>query len=312
MRRFFFFPLLLAVIGPAQSSGASDSHGLAARVPDHDAPQELIEVWLRFHEKDWCQDVDAVFAFEANGMDVWCLVEDERSYQRLEVLLSSLNRCCRTALYTTRPTVEKKSAGDRDPPPSLWQNYALRSYLGDPFVRASEFRSLELRAEMDISFYDESLKQRLLAYAEQIIEWDRQMKRYALELPALTAVATDPAFEPELRSKANAVSMAHSRDMNKRIKKLANSLSHAFPGSFKKERRKTEKSSGSVQSPVEIAVQLSRTAQNVAGRVRGFIHAEKYTAGLDELRQPGLLQALWELEQMDLAFQKSLAKSGRK
>jgi len=44
-----------------------------------EVPLQLREGWLRFHEAELCQGVDAVFVFHKKGMEVWCRVEDEKN-----------------------------------------------------------------------------------------------------------------------------------------------------------------------------------------------------------------------------------------
>jgi hypothetical protein len=313
MRPFLISLLFLSVTGLAMMPGGlPGSAGLSEGMPAYDTPEKLIEAWLRFHETDLCQGVDTVFVFDRRGMDLWCLVEDEKSYQKLQELIEPLHDCCKIELYTTRPPAEKRSAGDMDPPASLWENYLLRSYLGDPFARAKERRGFDTLPELDVPPPDETLKQRLLIYADQTLEWNRKMKRYAMDLPSLAGVALDPAYAPELRLRANAVCMAHAQNLNKYLEKLAKNLVQAFPKPSKEEHLKPEKPDSSGKALLESAGQISRAAQNVARRVYRFIHPEHYTVGLEELRQPSLLQALAALERMDTDFQKALAKSALK
>jgi hypothetical protein len=310
MRPFFILMLLLGVIEPAGwpaliSSGTDSS----ADMPPRDTPQRLLEAWLRFHETDLCQGVDAVFAFHSSGMEVWSLVEDEKSYQKLQELLDPLRASYRIELYTTWPQAEKKSESGADPPPSLWENHELRSYLGDSFARARGRTSFGDLPPLitDLPAPDEMLKQRLSIYAEQTLERNQMMKRYAMDLPALVRVTLDPTVSRALRSRASAVCMKHARDLSKCIEKLADSLRHAFPKAADEKSSRPEKSGKTGTALLESALQISAITQNVSLRVYHFIHPEHYTVGLDELRQPSLLHALATLEKMNSDFQKALA-----
>jgi hypothetical protein len=245
-------------------------------------------------------------------MEIWCQVEDERSYQKLQELLEPLRSSYRIEVYATRPPAEKRSDGDTAPPPSLWENYELRSYLGDPFARAKERRNFDTHSELEIPPLDEMLKQRLLVYAQQTLEWNRKMKRYAMDLPSLAAVAFDHEVSPDLRSQAKAACMTHAQNLSKYIGKLAANLKEALPKSAKRDTSRSEKSGNWGKDSGDSPEQISAAAQNVAGRVYHFIHPEDYTVNLEELRQPGLLQALAGLEKMNQDFQKALAKPVRK
>jgi hypothetical protein len=309
MRPFVASRLLFAVIGlallPARIFGLT---GSSTDMPARETAPKLLEAWLRYHEADLCQGVDAVFVSHGNGMEVWCLVEDERSYQKLQELLEPLRSSYRIELYTTRRPAEKRAASDTDPPPSLWENYELRSFMGDPFARAKESLGLESPPGMDVPPLDETLKQRLFVYAEQTLDWNRRMKRYAMDLPVLASVALDPGTAAELRLKASAVCMAHAQSLSKYIGKLAKNLAQALPNSAKEESLGPEKPLSPRETAADSAMQISVAAQNVAQRVYRFIHPAHYTVGLDELRQPSLLRALAALDRMDLDFQRTLAK----
>ena len=104
-----FLILLLSINIVCFPEAISGGAYLPGDTPTHHAPRKLVEAWLRFHEMDLCQEMDAVFAFNDSGMEVWCLVKDERSYQKLQELLEPLRATCRIELYTTRLPAEKKS-----------------------------------------------------------------------------------------------------------------------------------------------------------------------------------------------------------
>ena len=131
MRRFsalLFLSLICSIGLKAEVSGDTDA---SREISLRDAPQELIEAWLRFHEMDLCQDLDTVFEFDESGMKVWCLIEDKKKYQKFQQLLEPLMDSYRIELCATVPPIKMKSDETNDPPPNLWENEKLRSYLGD-------------------------------------------------------------------------------------------------------------------------------------------------------------------------------------
>ncbi len=160
---------------------------------------------------------------------------------------------------------------------------------------------------------DELLKQRLLVYAEQTLSRNRKMEHYALDLFALARMALDSGIPSDIRSKALAICLAHAKNLEKNIGKLASGLAQAIPGSAKGE-------SGSAQPAAdphtenkllpEKAERIYTYAQSIARRVHRFIYPEYYTVELEELRNPSLLESLRTLQRMVLEFQEALAKSG--
>jgi hypothetical protein len=287
-------------------SKTAASAGSYQNEPMPDTPHKLAEVWLRFHEADLCQGIDAVFVFNKGGMEVWSVVEDERSYQRFLGTLEPLRDSFRIELYAIRPPPERKSDDDRDPFPSLWENYELRANLGDPIAQDKLGPALE----RFLSVYppDEILKQRLLIYTEQTLDRNRRMERYAADLPALARMAFDSAVDPRLRLLANAVCLAHAQNLEKYIGKLDTSLRQALPKTNRKSRTspQPDKSSKEAKVPVDSVVQISEAAHGIAKRVHYFIHPEHYTVGLDELRKPSLLELLEELQRLTGVFQRAV------
>lgn len=311
MRSFPCILLILCLAGPAiVPAGILTGADPSEDIPDRDTPRELKEAWLRFHSADLCQGMDAMFTFSKNGVEVRCLVEDEKSYQKLEELLSPLRGSFRVELYPAYPPPEeKKSDSEEDPPPSLWQNYELRSYLGDPLARSLRLNA-ETQPQIDMPAPGGMLKERLLIYAEQVLAWNRKMKRYAMDLPALVRVASDLPPTAELKLQADAVCMGHAQNLGKALGRLRANLSQAIPKPEKKGRPapRSEKSGKAGKTPVDSAEQISIAAQDVAGRVHRFIYPEQYTVDLEELREPGLLETVKMLEGMVLDFKKELAK----
>ena len=305
-RIFLFFSVCLLgfAVTPATSSDSVKG------TPDRNTPADLASAWLRFHEADLCQGLDAEFMVTGSGVEVSGVIQDQRSYERLEEMLQPLRNSRKVEIHLTPPEEEKMPDEKRDPPASLWENYELRSFLGDPSARARERPDFEEQSQVFVPPPDDLLKQRLYIYAEQTLAWNRRIERYAKDLPALTRVALDPGMPRAFRLRASAVCRAHAQNMERIIGKLNANLEPAFPHSSKQERgagpQKPEVPQGST---VERADQIAEYAQSVALRVYQFIHPEHYTVGLDELRQPSLLESLRTLQKMDSEFQRALAEA---
>jgi hypothetical protein len=164
--------------------------------PGPDTPNKLTEAWLLFHEAEICQGIDAVFVFKENGMEVRGLIEDDRISQKFERMLQPLRSIYKVELHLDRRQEEKKSDEKKegDPPSSLWENNELRSFLGDPAARARERIDFEEDSQLDIPPPGVFLKQRLRLYAEQVLEWNQKIERYAKHASALTRAAQDPGL----------------------------------------------------------------------------------------------------------------------
>jgi hypothetical protein len=243
--------------------------------------------------------MDAVFVFNQSGMEAWIRVEDKKSYEKLERILEPLHDIFEIVLYATYPEEDEDSDSYWELPSSLWENNELRSSLGDPFAKAEE----------RIYTADEILRQRLLVYADEVLERNGKIKRYASDLPSLAHLSADPAFPSELRLKAVQVCMAHATNLEKELDKLGNSLKYAFPRSRgDDEPPAQEQSHEAEKSFVEMAEQIALEARDVTYRVDGFIHPKKHTVDLNELRRPGLLEAIERLEEMVLDFQNEPAE----
>lgn len=283
-------------------------------VPNHNTPQKLWEAWLSFHETDLCQEVDALFVFNRSGMEVWSRIEKDKNQRKFLRLFESLRNSYQVELYTTRTPAQNKEYDEKDPPPSLWQNYELRSNLGERTSLVISRLTLEERNQLDPPLVDSSLRQRLMLYAEQTLNWNKRMEQYALDLTALARVAFDPGVPPEQKSRAIAVCADHAQNLEKYAGKLAANLAQALPMSEKKKSSlsRPEKADNADRDPLERAKQISAVAHEVSRRVYRFIHPEHYTVELDELRNPSLPESLWELRGMVSDFEKSLPRHGRK
>jgi len=308
MHRAFFLCLALIIFMPLpmQPSRAAAKQD----APGGDVPIPLQQVWLHFHEAELCQGVDALFAFSKDGLKVRSLVDDEKSYEKFQEMLEPLRNSYKIDLTAERPTVEKNPDELKTPPASLWENLELRSFLGDPFARAKDRVGGENRN--DLPPPGDFLKQQLIIYSEQTLDWNKRMERLAADLPALAHAAFDPSSVLELRPQAAAVCRAHAQALERYLGKLSANLMEALPKGDKKD-RSGAKSDSSARSNglVNNAEQISETAHDAAHRIYTFIHPDTYTVGLKELRQPSLLDLLRSLQRMNLEFLKSIDKAGR-
>jgi hypothetical protein len=293
--------LIVTAVMPASVSAEDD---FSAPVGILDAPEALSRVWLRYHETDLCRGMDAVFIFSENGMEAWIRVEDQKSYEKFQRILEPLRDIFQIVLYATHPEEDEDPDSYWEPPSSLWENYELRSSLGDPFARARE--RMDLGNQRDIILFpaDEILRQRLLVYADEILERNYKIKRYSSDLPSLAHLSTNPSFATELRLKAAQVCKAHAKNLEKELDKLGKSLKYAFPRSREDDMPSTQAQSGNAtKSFMEMAEQIALEARDVSYRVDGFIHPKKHTVDLNELRRPSLLAAVERLEEMVSDFQ---------
>jgi len=273
-------------------------------------PQELRGAWLRFHELELCQSVDAVFVFDAKGVEVWSLIEDEKSYQRLVELFEPLRGSFEVTFYAHRPPPPpKKGPDDKDPPPGIWNNAELREYLQDPFLRGGAAASgLSVRPPKgEGSDPDMFLKQRMIMFADQTLDWGKKMKRYAADLPELARIGADRSAPQEMRSRAAAVAAAHAQGVDRYAERLTENMTHALPKSTRRFRpRDGDAPSAALAPPEDGAFQLAGAARSIARRVQRFVHPMNHTVGLVDLREPSLLDSLRTLRRMAGDFQRSL------
>lgn len=309
---FLSSALCLSGIVAGRAAGVADS---TDNVPNRNTPQKLQEAWLEFHESDLCQEVDSVFVFSGNGLEVWSRIESEKILQKFQGLFEPLKDSYPVELYTTRCEADKRSDEEDDPPPSLWQNLELRTNLGE-YIPAIAGRMLEDRLQSKASTMPDSvspfLKQRLKIYAEQVLNWNKRMERYASDLSLLARAAFAPGGAAAVRSKAIDACASHIQNLDKHIGKLTDNLQLAFPAPERKEHSsRHELPVRFPKDPVEKAQLIATSARSVSQRVFRFVYPENYTVELGELRHPGLLESLNALRSMVSDFKKSLSKSSR-
>jgi len=280
------------------------------------APTELIRVWMRFHETELCQSIDTVFVFGNDGMEVWSRVEDDKQYGRFEKTLEPLLDRYRIELYATYPTEDKDSDSNWDPPSSLWENSQLRSSLGDPFSRNRDPLGFETMNSRAFNPAYDMLRQRLLVYADQVMDRNLKIKRYSEDLPALSQIAASPLMPSDIRLAASLICQAHARKLEKELEKLEKSLKYAFPKSEEKEEAppKQPQHESAEAAFAGAAGEIAETVLSITRRVDHFIHPTQHTVNLDELRRPGILYEIVGAREMiaDFLLMPAKVSPGRK
>ena len=144
--------------------------------------------------------------------------------------------------------------------------------------------------------------QRLLMFAQDTLNYDRKMSRYAANLPALARVAFDPEETPALSLRALTVCREHAQRLQKYEKKLKNNLSMALPGTSRTGRKTTpiEQTTITKATAFDFAVLLAREIQDLSNSVYEFMYPDNQTVTLADLRDPSLIQSL-ETIQRDTA-----------
>jgi hypothetical protein len=289
--------------------------GVSSRVvpanAPHDTARAITEAWLRFHEQDLCEELDTTFVFAQKGMEAWCVIENEGSYGKLQQLLEPLRATFDIEVYATRPPEEKKNAADRDPPPSLWHNAELRTFFESPFGR-SAIPGVAPRPPQYESDPDYLLKQRIMLYAEQILDWNRKLQRYGADVPALVFSGSEPGIPAEMRARTTVVLVQHLQELDKYAERLTENLTQAFPRPAKrsKDTRETERPRYRPQIP-DAADQLTTVVQSTARRIYRFIHPQHHTVGLTDLREPSLLESLRTVRRMTSDLLHQVRQSGK-
>jgi hypothetical protein len=267
-------------------------------------PVALRDLWLRFHEKELCQDLDAVFSFNPKGMEVWCLVEDERSYQRFSEMIVPLRTSFDIVVYATRPVAEKKSDEEKEPPPSLWNNNELKSNLeligpNPLFPAQTDSGEAPRIARLSLA------KQRLILWATQMLGWKKRVQRYAADLPGLARLGFGANVAKEMRSHAAAVCLSHAQGLDKNLARIVDGMAQALPRPEKGARRPPEPAKSRAPfSPVDLASHVSAESLSLATRVYHFIYPQEYTVGVADLKEPALLESIRELRSVIGEFQR--------
>ncbi len=268
-----------------------------------DAPRELADVWFRFHETQLCQGLDVVFVFHQKGLEAWCRIEDEKSYDKFLQLLQPLRSSFQIDVYATKPPPEK-SPEEREPPPSAWNNPELLGRL-TPGVSAVPVES-ERMSEL-------FMRQRVLMFVDNTLEWEKRMRRYATDLPALIGTGFRPSASTDWRARAAAVSVQHALEIEKYAGRVRDNLTEAMPAPAKSPPKKDPRRPGFSRMPLaDAATELARFAQNTGRRVYGFFYPQTHTVDVLDLQDPSLLEAIRQVRSMASEFEASVRKAQRR
>lgn len=292
---------------PARPEPAAPGGIRGALLEDVAAP--LLQAWLRFHEKEYCLDVDSIFVFQPKGIEIWCLANDAGDYQKLASLMEPLRKSYRIDIYTTYSDRLKKpyAPEDDDPPPSLWTNAELRAYYRDPFAGRAGMFDDPVAYESVIA--NPVLKRNLKLFSDQILEWKDKMERLAADLPPLAEAGYGPMQLADLRSLSRSVCRAHARELAKYASRLEENLSHALPrGSGAGRPRPAPEPSRKSADPRELARELSSEALHLGRRITAFFYPQAHTVPLGDLRESSLIDALKKLESSVADFERIAPK----
>ncbi len=272
-----------------------------------DASRELLEVWLRFHEEGLCLEIDPVFVSDETSVQVWSLVEDEKSYKKFLRILRPLSQSGRLEVFAAE-AVSPEDSDENGAPASLWENDELRKFYSVPRRRSDPELSYDW--PLGVVTQEDIFMQRMIIFSRQTIERGENLERLAKDLPVLTRIARDPAFDADLRLLAYEVCLEHTRSLEKQTDKLHKNLKLAIPKG--KERQEVPlqdiRSSNEDASPLELAVRISEKAQNISRQVYSFIYPDSHTVGLDELRNPGLLNSLLILQELSEIYMRKMSQ----
>ncbi len=272
-----------------------------------DGSRELLEVWLRFHEEELCLRIDPLFVPDETGVQVWSLVKDEKSYKKFLRILRPLSQSRHLEVFAAE-AVSPEASMESGAPASLWENEELRKFYSVPGRRLDP----ELMYDWPLSVVsqEEIFMQRMIIFSSQTIEMGDDLARLAKDLPVLTRIARDPVFDADLRLQAYEICLEHTRSLGKQTDKLYKNLKMAIPTGKERQEVPSQDIRGGNQeaSSLEIAVRISETAQNISRQVYSFIYPDSHTVGLDELRNPDLLDSLLVLQELGEIYMEKMRR----
>jgi len=312
--------------------GTNVSHGgqyLDQNAPNRDTPIELQKAWLRFHEEDLCQKIDAAFVFSKRKMEVWVNVKDEKDYKKFLTMLKPLQHSYQIDLHTVHSTIQENSSDITTPPPSFLENSELLRNLRHPFLPYTHtsiysqgllfpysnrlMPSTMYGMSSPPPTYEQRIlqnmyEQSLLTLARDTLEYNRRIRLYGAHLPSLSRTAFGLTTTPDLRRLALAVCREHAKKLQKYEDKLANNLSMTLPKASRKRHETTpnEESLTTGLSSFEIAVLLARETQSISNNVYRFIYPEDHTVTLADLRNPSLIQSLETVQRITAEFRNTI------
>jgi hypothetical protein len=245
--------------------------------------------------------------FHERGLEIWCLTENLKSLDRLKRMTGSISSDFRVDLYATRHQPERGNPDESGPPPGLWNNQELRDYMGDLEKESTGPLTRSVTGLDDALF---TLKQRIQMFADQTLELSQRLDRYAMDLEELTIVASDPAYTAADRTRAQSLCTVHASGIDECASKLDQNLRRAIPPPSRTARAEDERRvTPSWASLQEVGAEIARQGRKVAQTVYRFIYPDHFTVGIEDLREPGLLESLAALRRMTAEFQHRLKKS---
>ena len=288
-------------------------------MPNRDTPQKLVAAWLDFHQEKLCRDLDAVFAFDGQGMEIWCRSSQENAgYRKLLKILQPLRDTHQVELYSTlRPGSSMFARGSI--PPSLLENKELRSSLRPhasmPSVVTVEDRYGNISMRLVQGPPERSLSSNIAEWANTVINNNRIMRQYAEDIPELIHVVAEPVFDTVSRRRALDICRKHVKELVKDIRDLNKKFSFAFPSkSVKAVESKAAKKDTKKDPPpalsavIEKADGIAADAAVLSGNIYRFLYPAEHTVDIDDLQRPRLLVALASLEAEARDFEQALAK----
>lgn len=261
------------------------------------APDDITETYLRFHEKELCNDVTAFFIFDGHGLQVWCRTRDGSSYGKLMKLIKPLSASYSVETFSSTLYPDESSEDASILPPSLWENSELSDYLLTPLIENPLIEEFDM--PIFIGDPTDLYRKRLMMFSEQALKRGSELERIGAELPELTRMGTDHLLYSDLESLALRICVDHCREMEKVAGKLQKSLKQALPGDGK-----GVSDDGGRPLPVEVldirdlAGRIRESSRRISQGVHAFLYPERHTVQLEELRRPGILVSLEELRRL--------------
>ncbi|MEJ2111316.1 MAG: hypothetical protein P8Z37_15670 [Acidobacteriota bacterium] len=130
MQRICFILLAIGIVPiilPAEGAGPETTAEFAP-FPKN-APGDIKEVYLLFHDRQLCSDVDAIFTYGQDELKIWCRVKDDGSHRKFLKMLEPLSPSYRIETYATQGHFDNGENDEEAVPPSLWENNELRQLL---------------------------------------------------------------------------------------------------------------------------------------------------------------------------------------
>lgn len=271
------------------------------------APRDITEIYLRFHEKELCGDVSALFVYDGSGLQVWSRARDGGSYGKLMKLIKPLFADYPVETYSSTLYPDKGAGSDEPLPPSLWENSELSDYLLAPLIETPLIDASDM--PMFIGTPADLYRRRLRMFSEEVLASGSELERIAAELSELTRMGTDRALDPKLESLAARISMDHCRDMEKLAEKLQKSLERALPGDARTiDADSARPDPDETCSIRDLADRIYESSREIFQGVRSFLYPEHHTVQLEELRRPGILVSLEELRELQKEYLKRMSQ----